>query len=291
MRSHRLLGVLGKTLVGFGLTTLAFLAYQLWGTWLIQHWSQQNLRAAIAPREPVAQSVAKHYSPPQIGGAIGVIDIPSIGVNKAVVQGVGEANLAEGPGHYPGTPMPGERGNVGIAGHRTTFGGPFYRLNYLKPGNLIFLTTSAGTFRYLVQRSLVVKPTDTSVVGPSNANILTLTTCTPLFSAADRLVVVASLQGKPWTPPSGGNTPSRHPGAAPVSTPWIYSLASLGGVGSPYLAPFAWGAAVLLVGSVLIRLMGQTGRRILVWLPGAAVVACIVFVFFTSLNQVFPPSL
>jgi len=82
---------------------------------------------------------------PPPGGALDHMLIPAIGVNRYVVQGVNETDLQMGPGHYPGTPLPGQPGNVGIAEHRTTFGAPFSRLNELGKRDLIYLTDTTGT--------------------------------------------------------------------------------------------------------------------------------------------------
>jgi sortase A len=123
--------------------------------------------------------------------------IPAIGVNRYVVQGVAENDLQQGPGHYPGTPLPGQRGNVGIAGHRTTFGAPFFRLNEVVPGDLIYLTDTSGTtWVYSVQREWVVAPTDVGVLDPAHKAELTLTTCNPRFEAVSRLVVRAQLAAR-----------------------------------------------------------------------------------------------
>ena len=78
------------------------------------------------------------------------IEIPRIGVDWIVVEGVDVADLRKGPGHYPGTALPGVRGNVAIAGHRTTYGAPFQDINELDPGDEIILTTVTGRYVYRV---------------------------------------------------------------------------------------------------------------------------------------------
>ncbi len=87
---------------------------------------------------------------PPIGSPVGTIQIPKINLAMTVVEGTDEAQLAMGPGHYPTTPLPGEAGNAAIAGHRTTYLHPFYSLDALAPGDLIFITTLQGTFLYRV---------------------------------------------------------------------------------------------------------------------------------------------
>ena len=85
------------------------------------------------------------------------IRIPKIGVDKAVIQGVGVPDLKKGPGHYPSTPLPGQPGNAAIAGHRTTYGAPFYRLDELAPGDKILVATKQGHFEYKVESSKEVE--------------------------------------------------------------------------------------------------------------------------------------
>jgi sortase A len=144
------------------------------------------------PRRPIVHGVPLPVPPP--GGAVDHLVIPAIGVSRYVVQGVSDANLQMGPGHYPGTPLPGEFGNVAIAGHRTTFGAPFFRLNEVVPGDLVYLTDTSGiTWVYGVRHLWVVVPTDTGVLAPTRHANLTLTTCNPRFEAISRLVVRAVL--------------------------------------------------------------------------------------------------
>jgi sortase A len=117
-------------------------------------------------------------------------------VDVVVVEGTTASALRAGAGHYPQTPLPCEVGNVGIAGHRTTYGRPFHNLDRLKEGDDIILETPVGECRYKVAKvPYVVLPTDTSVVAPASESLLTLTTCHPKGSASHRLVVRAVLQG------------------------------------------------------------------------------------------------
>ncbi len=144
------------------------------------------------PRRPVLRGMPVPVPPP--GGAVDHLVIPAIGVSRYVVQGVSDANLQMGPGHYPGTPLPGQFGNVAIAGHRTTFGAPFFRLNEVVPGDLVYLTDTSGiTWVYEVKHLWVVVPTDTGVLARTSQADLTLTTCNPRFEAISRLVVRAVL--------------------------------------------------------------------------------------------------
>lgn len=122
------------------------------------------------------------------------LEIPKLGVDVIVVQGTSLSALRAGAGHYPSTPLPGERGNVAIAGHRTTYGRPFARVDELRKGDTIILTTPVGRYVYKMSRDpWVTDPYDWSVAGPSNDFLLTLTTCHPKGSARERLIVRAAL--------------------------------------------------------------------------------------------------
>lgn len=130
------------------------------------------------------------------GDSLTRIKIPAIDVDVVVVEGTTASALKAGAGHYPTTPLPCEIGNVGIAGHRTTYGRPFHNLDRLKPGDEIVLETPLGSCSYKVDRDpFVVVPSDLSVVDPTDTATLTLTTCEPKGSAARRLVVKANFQG------------------------------------------------------------------------------------------------
>lgn len=133
------------------------------------------------------------------GELVARIKIPAIGVDDIVVGGVKKTDLKKGPGHYPGTPLPGSPGNAAIAGHRTTYGAPFFRLNELRPGDDVFVATVATGqwFRYRVTRQEIVGPHENRVLLPTpGRNTLTLTTCHPRYSAAKRLILTAELVGE-----------------------------------------------------------------------------------------------
>jgi len=149
-------------------------------------------RPSRTAQDPTTLTGALPVTPP--GGALDHLVIPAIAVDRYVVQGVAEADLQEGPGHYAGTPLPGQAGNVAIAGHRTTFGAPFFRLNEVHSGDLVYLTDTLGTtWVYSVVRQFVVAPSDVAVLDATRAPELTLTTCNPRFEATSRLVVRAVL--------------------------------------------------------------------------------------------------
>jgi sortase A len=127
------------------------------------------------------------------GDSLTRIQIPAIDVDVVVVEGVTPSALRAGAGHYPQTPLPCESGNVAIAGHRTTYGKPFGNLDRLKPGDTIQLTTPIGGCVYQVTKApYPVDPNDISVLDATPDRTLTLTTCHPKGSAAQRLIVKAT---------------------------------------------------------------------------------------------------
>ena len=134
---------------------------------------------------------------PVSGEAIGRIVIPAAGVDWTVVEGVDRDDLKTGAGHMPDTAMPGQYGNAVISGHRTTYGAPFLHLDRLELGDVISVETATGTHVYQVAESFVVYPGDTWVTRQWEGAWLTLTTCEPVLSSRQRLVVVATLVAGP----------------------------------------------------------------------------------------------
>jgi sortase A len=128
------------------------------------------------------------------GDAVAILEIPSLKLKKIVVSGVTIDDLRRGPGHYRNTALPGQRGNVAIAAHRTAYGSPFKQINELKSGDQIFITNSLkDRFVYKVRDTKIVDPTDTSVLNATEDAILTLTSCHPLYTAQQRIIVTATL--------------------------------------------------------------------------------------------------
>jgi sortase A len=128
------------------------------------------------------------------GDAIGHISIPKIGAGYVVVQGTDEASLEKGPGHYPGTALPGLGNTVAIAGHRTTYLAPFRHLDALKPGDRIVLKMPYAVFTYAVQYRRIVLPTALWVTNNVGYERLVLSACNPLYSAAQRIIIFARLK-------------------------------------------------------------------------------------------------
>jgi sortase A len=127
------------------------------------------------------------------GDPVGRLKMPAIDRSYVVVEGTDLATLRKGPGHYPKTPLPGEGGTVGVAGHRTTYGAPFRTVNKLKRGDELEMDMPYGRFFYRVDKTQIVKPNAFWIVAKRKREMLVLSACHPLYSAARRIVVFSTL--------------------------------------------------------------------------------------------------
>jgi sortase A len=156
---------------------------------------QRTLARQLATRKPGGGSLAaaarRYRLASHDGEAMGRISIPRIGVHLVLVDGTTERDLARGPGVYMGDYLPGEGRLVYIAGHRTTHGAPFSRLEELRPGNEISIELPYGTFVYVVTGHRVVSANDIAVLRSHRREQLVLQTCHPRFSATHRYLVYA----------------------------------------------------------------------------------------------------
>jgi LPXTG-site transpeptidase (sortase) family protein len=276
-----------------GAVMILFVAWQLWGTAIAQHHAQSVLRnqfqselahhhAPTTRSGPTLLAATAHLPQPAEGTVIARLQIPKIGVDQYVVMGTAEGDLAKGPGHYIGTALPGQAGNVAIAGHRTTQGAPFNRLAQLVPGDKIILTTTSGeVLTYLVaQTPAAVSPSDTTVLDDFGDNRITLTTCNPEYSATQRLIVVGELQKSP---------------GLKVGTPKLVTYH----VVNPSTASFNVGLLpVVLFEAGILVLLGIFNRRFASWfgrfgqwLILLPVWVAAFYLFFQSLESFLPPSI
>jgi sortase A len=282
------------------LLVLLFVAYQLWGTGFAEARSQHELKKqfaagpVIAPpvststTQPASTTTAVPLPAPPTGSAVAILRIPRIGLTAAVVEGVGVEDLKKGPGHYPNTPLPGQPGNTAIAGHRTTYGHPFFDLNSVQVGDDILIATHTATYRYSVVSQQDVLPTDVAVVAPTTDNRLTLTTCTPRYSATKRLIVVAKLIGPATAPPT--KTPTKAPTIRPIrDLPSIDDAAaiSLSGKGESTIPAIAWGfvCAVIWLGAYLV---GRGWRKWAAYLLATPLFLVALFIFFENFARFVP---
>ena len=151
---------------------------------------RQQVKLEKALIDPPARVVRKEPLP---GDALGRLLIPAIGVSEYVVEGTDADNLRKGPGHYPDTPLPGQRGTIAVAGHRTTYGAPFRKLNDVEKGDRMVFELPYGTFVYRVDRTQIVDDSALWVTKRVGHDQLVLTACHPLYSAAQRIVTFARL--------------------------------------------------------------------------------------------------
>ena len=257
-------GALGRFFITSGIVILLFVGYQLWGTGIQEASAQSDLGSdfdtllesvevsapipdtttTTIPDAPTTTTTTSTTVVPEAGGSLEVlndpeladklfreggeavaqIQIPQIEVDKYVVQGVQVEDLRNGPGHYRATVFPGQEGNSGIAGHRTTYGAPFNRIDELLPGQEFTVVTVQGVHTYRVMSAaeafaadkrgslgpdfelpdnaddvghIIVPPSATWVLGDFGDNRITLTACHPKFSAALRIIVAAELVSAP----------------------------------------------------------------------------------------------
>jgi sortase A len=305
----RIFAVACRILVIAGVLVLLFVAYQLWGTSVRTAQAQRALDDEFAARldavagagavvadtgSPPAETAAA--LPPELiparGEGAGRIVVPAIGLDWTFVEGVSVSDLKKGPGHYPETPLPGQAGNAALAGHRTTYGQPFHDLDQLQPGDEVVVTTIQGRYVYEVRETMVVEPHQVEVLGQdfwdfdgnpdTFENTLTLTACHPKFSAAERIIVAAELQGTP-----APMTPRNGDGEAPTAPAEFDSNLSGQRTG-------AWPAVLWAAVGVGICLMAWTVGRLRPtarWPAYAiAVVPFLValFFFFESFSTLVP---
>jgi len=194
---------LERLLFAAGLILLGYWSYVSIEAALYQRFEERELDAilqsvagnrAAGNNDPIAEApvVARRSVAP--GSTIGRIEIPRLGVSAMVRAGSDARTLRLAVGHIPGTALPGERGNVGLAGHRDTF---FRRLRDIRPDDRIRVVTPEGTFDYRVARTDIVWPRDVWVLDDTDRPVLTLVTCFPFSyvgSAPQRFIVRAELQ-------------------------------------------------------------------------------------------------
>jgi sortase A len=187
-------------IVGIGTYCEAWLyrtAYQFYENWQFDHEKAENptphpvKHVALPAVLPDPDRGAKKSPLAETGWVVGRISIPRLDISAIVEEGVDESTLSRAVGHIPGTALPGETGNIGIAGHRDTF---FRKLKDLEPNDEIDFTTHSGRYHYIVESLTVVDPSDVSVLASKGGKILTIVTCFPFHyigNAPRRFIVHA----------------------------------------------------------------------------------------------------
>jgi len=186
------------------LAGIAVVAYPL-STFVVSNRAQDTLRSdwdkileKAGKKESDSESDNKttqeKQQPVPAGTAIFKLLIPKIGVDAIVVEGTDKETLKKGPGHITKTVYPGELGVCVISGHRTTYGAAFFRLDNLENGDEITIETPAKKYKYIIFEKMVVYPNETEFIDETPGYVIALTTCTPVYSARQRLVVLARLE-------------------------------------------------------------------------------------------------
>ncbi|HEV7525747.1 MAG TPA: sortase [Acidimicrobiia bacterium] len=309
---RRAIAGIGRTLVTLGLLILLFVVYQLWGTGIFTARAQENLKSKFQKElqqagtdNPVVASPTTTKpgvsTPPTVphdnvkpapptpaeGEVEGKISIQRIGLDMAFVEGTSRDDLKKGPGHYPGTPLPGTIGNAAIAGHRTTYLHPFGDLDKMLVGDQIVVQTLAGTFVYQVSTPwFKVKSTDVWVVANTADPELTLTACHPKGSAEFRIVIKAKLIwnkssrvsiAKPLDLGTGKGRATQQQGLAE----------SLSGQARSFGPSIFWGVIAAIVG--LAWWWGfRRWRHPRTWLIGALPFLIALFPFYVYLERALP---
>jgi sortase A len=214
---------LGELLVTAGMVLLLFVVYEVYVTDFLTAQRQDELSTELREQwesEPAPERGS--ITQVDIGDAFGVLRIPRLGEDytRVILEGTEEKQLSQGPGHYVDSAMPGEAGNLALAGHRVGKGSPFLELDTMQPGDPIVVETADSWFVYRVLGDPatgdveadpsgipgrhIVSPSAVEVVSPTpnaaataapSGAYLTLTTCHPRYSARQRLVVHARLDG------------------------------------------------------------------------------------------------
>jgi sortase A len=317
--SAKVLGAIGRVMITAGVLILLFVVYQLWGTGIRERQAQDRLErrfnsivtedgdtiggsststsATTTTSGPGASTTTATVPPVTApteslnvaeGDPVGKIEIRDIGLTAYVVEGVAVDDLKEGPGHYPETPFPGQKGNAAIAGHRTTYGAPFANLDDLKLGSEIVVTTIQGTFKYKVVDAAdplhgtdawkIVTPDQVEVLNDFSDNRITLTACHPKYDLSHRIVVTGTLEGEP--------APTPPPTPEAVAARQKITLNLSGSAGSR-LPVFLYG---LLCAAIWIAawLIGKRWRKWTSYLIGLPFFLVALFFFFENFSRFLP---
>ena len=223
--NRRLTFAMGAALISLGLFTAGSLIQQVYFSDATQLETQQQLRESENILSQKVNTEPGTYESPVLGDdstelsnsglnelfdnifsedatenvpeVFGMLEIPQINLEQYVVTGTSAEALTYGPGYYTKTSTPGNRGNVGIAGHRTTYGAPFSDLDKLQTGDQIMLTVGTDKFKYIIDEILIVDPDQGErYLYNRGDERITLTTCHPKFSDKLRLIVTGSLEKK-----------------------------------------------------------------------------------------------
>jgi sortase A len=267
--------LVGLLVAGTLLTTFA--GYELWFSGLLQSRSQAALLSEF--RRSLALDDTPQLVTPPIGRPVGVVEIPRLGGEQVIVQGIGSDQTKMGPGHDPSSPAPGQAGNAVLVGRRTTYGAPFRRLDALRTGDSIIVTTRQGQFLYSVLSSRTASLGDTKVVAASSDARMTLITSDPAYHPGHELVVVAKMQGEGLQAP--GPLPLRSLGDRPGRS------TNLDGWGSILL----WGQLLAAAIAGTLYLYRRRWNPAVTYLLTTPVLITLAVLFYRAVDGLLPPTL
>ncbi len=195
-----------RALTACGVLLLGYYGFASVDSWLFQRRESRDLDRLLRDERAASEGMPRpESSTSQKGepaaatdGLIGRIEIPRLLLSAVVVEGVDKTTLRRAVGHIPGTALPGQSGNVGLAGHRDTF---FRPLKDLRIKDEVQLSTLKGSFKYEVESLRVVEPDNVGVLAPSGENVLTMVTCYPFYyvGPAPKRWIVRARQVSPQT--------------------------------------------------------------------------------------------
>jgi len=187
---------LGELCITAGIIVLLFATYELWGTGRYTREQQDRLGRDLLDSWKATQVTHERV---RLGKGLAMIRIPRFGSGWrfVIVEGVDQDDLRKGPGHYPGSALPGQVGNFVVSGHRTTYSAPFNRAGELRKGDRILIDTRSRQYVYEVTDRRIVRPSAVEVTAPvpmrpgarPTQKLITLTTCHPKYSAARRMII------------------------------------------------------------------------------------------------------
>jgi sortase A len=265
--------LVSRTLTCIGLLVLLFVAYELFATNVMAARSQTKLLESFRAR--LAHPATLQL--PALGEGMALLEIPRFASQSVVVQGVRPVDLQHGPGHDPGSPLPGQIGNAVFEGHRVTYGGPFRYIDELERGDTIVAFTTQGRFTYTV---LGVRPSSWHpfVATTTDVGYLTLITSDPAYVPTHQVQVLAQLVTQPLAPPSQVQLA-------------VGAVRNGSGVDDRAFAP------VLLWGELLIATLVLAWFLYRRWSPSAThlittpILLALIFLLFSSVDRLLPATL
>jgi sortase A len=264
--------IVSRSITAIGILALLFVGYELFATSIGEARAQTKLLSTWQ-----SQLKSNPNAVPALGDPVALLEIPRFASQAVIVQGVRSTDLQKGPGHDPGSPMPGQVGDAVLMGHRTTYGGSFGDIDQLERGDSISVFTAEGRFQYTVLDVRVSSGTPLLATS-TEVGYLTLITSDPSFRTNRQVQVLAQLVTQPLTP---------------ISEIQMAVGAVRNGSGTDRLA-FAplllWGElffGVLVIAWVLYRRWSPWATHLIT----TPILIALMFLLFSSLDRLLPRTL